>query len=61
MLKFEDHSRSEVRFFEEVWMNITVGKGNQFSSRAVYGLGLRCSLVEIVGSNPVGCMDVCLL
>ena len=35
VLKFEDHSRSELRFSEEVWMNIFVGKGNQFSGRAV--------------------------
>ena len=35
VLKIEDHSRSEIRFHEEVWMNITLGKGNQLADMSV--------------------------
>jgi hypothetical protein len=35
VLKIEDHSRSEISFLEEVRMNITVGKGNNFADKSV--------------------------
>jgi len=35
VLTIEDHSRSAIRFLEEVWMNITVVKESQCADRSV--------------------------
>jgi hypothetical protein len=43
------------RYFRVVYKSVDL------SSRAVYGVCHGCSLAGIVGSNPAGGVDICLL